>query len=62
MYRGAITENYIAMELVQRGHTLYFWETNSNSEVDFVATIDGAVFPKIFAIILLQGRSLTNAT
>jgi predicted AAA+ superfamily ATPase len=45
MYRGAITENYIAMELTQRGHSLYFWETNSNSEVDFVTTIDGAVIP-----------------
>jgi predicted AAA+ superfamily ATPase len=45
MYRGAITENYIAMELVQRGHSLYFWETNSNSEVDFVTTIDGAIIP-----------------
>jgi predicted AAA+ superfamily ATPase len=45
MYRGAITENYIAMALVQRGHSLYFWETNSNSEVDFVTTIADAVIP-----------------
>lgn len=45
MYRGAITENYIAMALTQRGHSLYFWETNSNSEVDFVVPIDGAVIP-----------------
>ncbi|GHT34081.1 hypothetical protein AGMMS49574_20940 [Bacteroidia bacterium] len=45
MYKGAITENYVAMELIQRGHTLYFWETNSNSEVDFVITIEGAVIP-----------------
>ncbi|GHT45957.1 ATPase [Bacteroidia bacterium] len=45
MYRGAITENYIAMALTQRGHSLYFWETNSNSEVDFVTTIHGAIIP-----------------
>ncbi|GAP73433.1 ATP-binding protein [Candidatus Symbiothrix dinenymphae] len=45
MYRGAITENYIAMELTQRGYDLYFWETNSSSEVDFVVSIGGEIIP-----------------
>lgn len=34
--RGAITENYLAIHLEGSGHKLYYWESNSTVELDFV--------------------------
>ena len=33
---GALTENYIAQQLTARGWPLYYWESKSTAEVDFV--------------------------
>lgn len=35
-FMGAITENYVAQQLVARGYSLYYWESKSTAEVDFV--------------------------
>ena len=36
IYKGAITENYIAEELASKGESLYYWTSNRNAEIDFV--------------------------
>ena len=36
LYKGAITENYIAQELTSKGESLYYWTSNRSAEIDFV--------------------------
>ena len=36
IYKGAITENYIAQELASKGDSLYYWTSNRNAEIDFI--------------------------
>ena len=36
IYKGAITENYIAQELASKGESLYYWSSNRKAEIDFV--------------------------
>ncbi len=45
LYRGAITENYVANQLVQNGYELYYWETTNGSEVDFIIIKDEKIIP-----------------
>ena len=33
---GAVTENYVAQQLAAKGYDLYYWESRSTAEVDFV--------------------------
>ncbi len=35
-FMGAVTENYVAQQFVAKGYSLYYWESNSQAEVDFV--------------------------
>ena len=36
IYKGAITENYIAQELAFKGESLYYWTSKRNAEIDFI--------------------------
>lgn len=45
LYKGAITENYVANQLVQNGYELYYWETTIGSEVDFIIIRDEKIVP-----------------
>ena len=45
LYRGAITENYVACQLVQNGYELYYWETTLGTEVDFIIIRDEKIIP-----------------
>lgn len=45
LYRGAITENYVANQLVQNGYELYYWEATNGSEVDFIIIRDEKIIP-----------------
>ncbi len=36
IYKGAITENYVAQELVSKQESLYYWTSNRSAEIDFV--------------------------
>ena len=40
IYKGAITENYIAQELISKGESLYYWTSDRNAEIDFVLYSD----------------------
>lgn len=33
---GAVTENYVAQQLAAKGYDLYYWESNSTAELDFI--------------------------
>lgn len=45
LYKGAITENYVANQLVQNNYELYYWETTTGSEVDFIIIKDEKIIP-----------------
>ena len=36
IYKGAITENYVAQELISKEESLYYWTSNRDAEIDFV--------------------------
>ena len=40
IYKGAITENYIAQELASQGESLYYWTSDRNAEIDFALYTD----------------------
>ena len=45
-YRGALTENFVAQELVAHGHKpLYYWTSNGRSEVDFLVPYGTEAIP-----------------
>ncbi len=35
-FMGAVAENYVAQQLAAKGYNLYYWESNSIAELDFV--------------------------
>lgn len=45
LYKGAITENYIAQQLTANGYNLFYWETTNSSEVDFIIIRDEIIVP-----------------
>lgn len=45
LYKGAITENFIANQLVQNSYELYYWETATGSEVDFIIIKNEKIIP-----------------
>lgn len=36
IYKGAITENYVAQELTSKEESLYYWTSKRNAEIDFI--------------------------
>ncbi len=45
-FKGALTENYVAQQLVTNGQDhLYYWESSGTAEVDFVIDHDLDIFP-----------------
>ena len=36
IFKGAITENYVAQELASKGESLYYWTSNRSAEIDFL--------------------------
>lgn len=45
LFRGIFTENYVACALKSQGHTLFYWESDGISEVDFLVTFREHVIP-----------------
>ena len=45
LYKGAITENFVANQLVQNGYLLYYWKNNATAEIDFLIYSNGNVIP-----------------
>ena len=44
-FMGGITENFAAQTLMSNGYELYYWESDSIAEVDFIVVINDAVIP-----------------
>lgn len=44
VFIGALTENYVADALIQKGYPFYYW-TSGTSEVDFIIEKQSDVFP-----------------
>lgn len=36
IYKGAVTENYVAQELTSKEESLYYWTSKRNAEIDFI--------------------------
>lgn len=45
IYRGVLTENYVAQTLKRAGHDLQYWESKAQAEVDFLLNINGSIIP-----------------
>lgn len=44
-FKGAITENYIAQELIAKDTSLYYWTYGRNAEVDFILYNEDGIIP-----------------
>lgn len=43
--KGAVTENYVAEQLIANGVNLYYWESDGKGEIDFLLQTDEGVIP-----------------
>lgn len=55
-FMGAVTENYVAQQLTATGHKLYYWESNSQAELDFVLQKEN----KIIGIEVKKGEHIKS--
>jgi hypothetical protein len=44
-FMGGITENYVANTLAANDYELFYWESDSKAEVDFIIMKEGKLFP-----------------
>ena len=60
IYKGILTENYVANQLKSSGHDLLYWQGARNSEVDFLITTknDGVIPIEVKADDNTQPKSL----
>ncbi|MFH1074210.1 MAG: AAA family ATPase [Candidatus Firestonebacteria bacterium] len=45
MYKGILTENFIAQTFKCKGYELYYWESKGLAEMDFLLNLDGHIIP-----------------
>lgn len=45
IYKGIIAENYVANQLIGNNYSLYYWDSNNKSEIDFVIYNDDGLIP-----------------
>ena len=43
LFMGAMTENYVAQQLAAKGYDLFYWESSSTAEIDFVLQREGQI-------------------
>lgn len=44
IFMGALTENYVASQIIAKGDNLYYWESDYSAEVDFVIQRNGEIY------------------
>ncbi|MCI8655646.1 MAG: ATP-binding protein [Clostridia bacterium] len=44
-YKGIIAENYVATQLIANSHSLIYWESGNQAEVDFILYNDDGIIP-----------------
>ena len=45
LYKGVLTENYVADEFVFNDISLYYWKSKSDAEIDFIIYNDDGLIP-----------------
>ncbi|MDD2458049.1 MAG: ATP-binding protein [Eubacteriales bacterium] len=61
IFLGALTENYVAQQLMARGYPLYYWTSGNQAEVDFVIQQGPDVIPiEVKSGIRTRSRSLNQ--
>lgn len=45
IYKGIITENYVATQLVSNKNDLYYWSSSNKAEIDFLLYNDDGIIP-----------------
>jgi len=59
MYRGFLTENYVAQTFVSHGHNLYYWTSGNMAEIDFLLNLSSGIIPvEVKAADNVRSRSL----
>jgi predicted AAA+ superfamily ATPase len=59
LYRGFLTENFVAQTLYTHKHNLYFWNSSNRAELDFVLdTKDGIIPVEVKASDNVRAKSL----
>lgn len=54
---GIFFENFVADELIAKGHKLYYWKGKSSSELEFIVESDNKLYP----IDVKKGRGRLNS-
>lgn len=54
---GIFFENYVACELIARGHKLYYWRGKASAELEFIVESDNKLYP----IDVKKGRGTLNS-
>ena len=55
-FMGAVTENYVAQQLVAGGHPLYYWESGNTAELDFLLQKEN----QIIAVEVKKGKKVRS--
>ncbi len=55
-FMGALTENYVAQQLAAKGYDLYYWESKSTAELDFVLQKEN----KIIGVEVKKGENVRS--
>ena len=59
MYRGFLTENYVAQTFATHGHELYYWSSGNLAEIDFLLNLPNGIIPvEVKAAENVRSRSL----
>lgn len=45
IYKGIITENYVAIKFVSNKNDLYYWSSSNRAEIDFLLYNDDGIIP-----------------
>ncbi|MFO1257757.1 MAG: DUF4143 domain-containing protein [Gammaproteobacteria bacterium] len=60
-FKGALTENFVAQELVAHDHKLYYWSSTGEAEVDFVIAYEDDIYPlEVKSGIKMKQKSLNE--
>ena len=59
MYRGFLTENYVAQTFTAHRHELYYWTSGNRAEIDFLLNLSTGIIPvEVKASENVRSRSL----
>ncbi|OGO86541.1 MAG: hypothetical protein A2Y22_00755 [Clostridiales bacterium GWD2_32_59] len=53
IFKGMLTENYVAQALVSKDYNLNYWRSSNTSEIDFLMSVKGDIIP-------IEVKSATN--